>query len=259
MTENEEKPRSVGRSLRRLSSDINVDRFMLMEYLGPIVDGCRSALRVSVDKAKQLHNMSEDEFETFLEEQNISLEKLRKRYEEQIAIRKLHHYEVRGKIVVSPQDIENYYQEHIDDFTEKEKIKIKTIMVKKEGKDGIKESDKARVRIETIVDQNNEILAIIRTQLLSAKEMTQLKNVVGGGKFPMANIKHYFVFDATKTFTHKNVILKMELIPQNHEILSRRIVCPLKPPGKLNKKLRLLLKNQPEKDQDEKNMFLYLN
>ncbi|MHA2005310.1 MAG: hypothetical protein ACW960_14645 [Candidatus Thorarchaeota archaeon] len=67
MTENEEKPRSVGRSLRRLSSDINLDRFMLMEYLGPIVDGCRSALRVSVDKAKQLHNMSEDEFETFMQ------------------------------------------------------------------------------------------------------------------------------------------------------------------------------------------------
>jgi hypothetical protein len=66
LTENDEKPRSIGRSLNQLSSDINVDRFMLMEYLGPVVDGCRSALSVSVEKAKQLHNMSEDEFEEFM-------------------------------------------------------------------------------------------------------------------------------------------------------------------------------------------------
>jgi putative sterol carrier protein len=39
---------------------------MLMEYLGPIVDGCRSALSVSVEKARQLHKMSEDEFEELM-------------------------------------------------------------------------------------------------------------------------------------------------------------------------------------------------
>ncbi|MFW9889528.1 MAG: hypothetical protein ACFFER_15175 [Candidatus Thorarchaeota archaeon] len=66
MTENNERPRSIRRSLIQLSSDINVDRFMLMEYLGPIVDGCRSALSVSVEKARQLHNMPEDEFEELI-------------------------------------------------------------------------------------------------------------------------------------------------------------------------------------------------
>jgi hypothetical protein len=40
---------------------------MLLEYLGPIVDGCRSALGVSVEKARQLHKMSEDEFEEFIQ------------------------------------------------------------------------------------------------------------------------------------------------------------------------------------------------
>lgn len=39
---------------------------MLLEYLGPIVDGCRSALSISVDKARQLHKMSEEEFEEFM-------------------------------------------------------------------------------------------------------------------------------------------------------------------------------------------------
>lgn len=36
---------------------------MLMEYLGPVVDGCRAALNVSLEKAQVLHKMSEDDFE----------------------------------------------------------------------------------------------------------------------------------------------------------------------------------------------------
>ncbi len=36
---------------------------MLMEYLGPVVDGCRAALNVSLEKAQDLHKMSEDDFE----------------------------------------------------------------------------------------------------------------------------------------------------------------------------------------------------
>jgi len=66
LNESKDKPRSIGLSLNQLSTEINVDRFMLLEYLGPIVDGCRSALSISVDKARQLHKMSEEEFEEFM-------------------------------------------------------------------------------------------------------------------------------------------------------------------------------------------------
>jgi hypothetical protein len=34
-----------------------------MEYLGPVVDGCRAALNVSVEKAQVLHKMSDEDFE----------------------------------------------------------------------------------------------------------------------------------------------------------------------------------------------------
>jgi len=36
---------------------------MLMEYLGPVVDGCRAALNVSLEHAQDLNRMSEDDFE----------------------------------------------------------------------------------------------------------------------------------------------------------------------------------------------------
>lgn len=40
---------------------------MLMEYLGPVVDGCRAALSISLEKAKNLHRMSDSEFGNLME------------------------------------------------------------------------------------------------------------------------------------------------------------------------------------------------
>lgn len=59
----DDQPKSLGRSLRHISQNINTDQFMLMEYLGPVVDGCRAALNVSIEKAEDLRKMSEDDFE----------------------------------------------------------------------------------------------------------------------------------------------------------------------------------------------------
>ncbi len=96
---------------------------------------------------------SEEEFNLFLENQGVTLDKLYKRYEEQIAIRKLHQYEVRQKIVVSPLDIETYYNENIEDFTEKEKLKVKTIMIKKSEKEEDEGVDEAKIKIEKIINE----------------------------------------------------------------------------------------------------------
>lgn len=56
-------PKSLERSLLEIASNINNDSFMLMEYLGPVVDGCRAALNVSIDMAQELSKMSEDDFD----------------------------------------------------------------------------------------------------------------------------------------------------------------------------------------------------
>ena len=37
-----------------------------MEYLGPVVDGCRAALNVSIEKAQELHKLTEDDFEEYI-------------------------------------------------------------------------------------------------------------------------------------------------------------------------------------------------
>ncbi len=52
--------------LKQVSSSINQDKFMLMEYLGPAVDGCRAALRVGIERAQDMHKMPESEFEKYM-------------------------------------------------------------------------------------------------------------------------------------------------------------------------------------------------
>ena len=52
--------------LKQVSSGINQDKFMLMEYLGPVVDGCRAAFRVGIERAHDLHRMPESEFGQYM-------------------------------------------------------------------------------------------------------------------------------------------------------------------------------------------------
>ena len=59
----DDEPKSLEKSLRHISQNINSDRFMLMEYLGPVVDGCRAALNVSIVNAQDLNKLSETDFE----------------------------------------------------------------------------------------------------------------------------------------------------------------------------------------------------
>ena len=57
---------TLEKRLRQIANDIEQDRFMLMEYLGPVVDGCRAALNVSVERARTLDEISENEFENYM-------------------------------------------------------------------------------------------------------------------------------------------------------------------------------------------------
>ena len=53
--------------LKGVARELNRDQFMIMEYLGPIVDGSKAALNLSVEKARQLHSISDSAFEEYMD------------------------------------------------------------------------------------------------------------------------------------------------------------------------------------------------
>ncbi len=63
----EEKPRTLLAMLRAMAHEISRDKYMVMEYLGPVVDGCRAALKVSVESAMSLHTLAEATFDQYME------------------------------------------------------------------------------------------------------------------------------------------------------------------------------------------------
>ncbi len=66
MLNSDDETSQLGTRLQNMVDEMNEDRYMLMEYLGPVVDGCRAALQMDVESAKKLDTMSEQEFDEVL-------------------------------------------------------------------------------------------------------------------------------------------------------------------------------------------------
>ncbi len=53
---------SLEESIARVVDAIRENRYLLMEFLSPIIDGCRAAMGVSIETARRLGEMTEEEF-----------------------------------------------------------------------------------------------------------------------------------------------------------------------------------------------------
>ena len=95
---------------------------------------------------------SDDEFEKAIASQGYSVQEMRDMYRRQISIRKLHDMEVRSQVVVSPREIEEYYKNQSSEFAEEEKIKIRSITIRKNEEASEKGiiDETAKQKIETI-------------------------------------------------------------------------------------------------------------
>jgi len=61
--------------------------------------------------------------DAMLEREGMSMKALREKLKKQLMIRKLQDREVRGKVIVSPLEIETFYKENPDKFKRKERVK----------------------------------------------------------------------------------------------------------------------------------------
>ncbi|MCX5665940.1 MAG: peptidylprolyl isomerase [Candidatus Omnitrophica bacterium] len=73
---------------------------------------------------------TEVDLENMLHEQNLTLNELRARYKEKIMIRKLIDQKVGAKIIITPLEVKNYYNNNKDSFMQPEEVRLKTILIK---------------------------------------------------------------------------------------------------------------------------------
>jgi parvulin-like peptidyl-prolyl isomerase len=71
------------------------------------------------------------DFEELVRQQGLSVKELRERIRRQIMVKRLHDSEIRSKIIVSPNEAEDYYKAHLSEFAEQEMIKIRSLTIKR--------------------------------------------------------------------------------------------------------------------------------
>ena len=81
-------------------------------------------------KDTQKRFASPEEFESALQDQNLTLEDLRRRFKDQITIRKLIGREIHSRLMVSPSEVTAYYETHKADFVTPQAVQVATILIR---------------------------------------------------------------------------------------------------------------------------------
>lgn len=147
----EELARQLNEIRLRLLNQIIEDRLVFQEAKTRGIAVEESEVEQVISEFKKQFP-SEEEFEKTMMREGFSVGEIRENSRRQLIIRKLHDMEIRSRVVVSPREIEDYYQEHLHELSEREQIKLSSITVKKSEEAQLKglADEGAKSRIEAI-------------------------------------------------------------------------------------------------------------
>jgi peptidyl-prolyl cis-trans isomerase SurA len=103
-------------------------------------------------KAKMENPNALDEM---LEREGLTMKALRERLRKQTMVRQLQDREIRSKVIVSPVEIEDYFKKNPDQFKAKERIRVRSLTIKKSEEARVKglTDEKAKQRIEFLAQK----------------------------------------------------------------------------------------------------------
>ncbi len=91
-----------------------------------------SSVDDAIETIKANRGMTQEEFVAELKNRGIDYETYRRDLMDYLARSELIDYEIKSRIIVSDEEIQNYYTEHIDDFTSEESVHLATIILNKD-------------------------------------------------------------------------------------------------------------------------------
>lgn len=123
------------------------DKLILSEAKGQGIEIMNKEIENKLQNIKDKFE-TEERFRSALAEQNISLSELRNRLKHDLMKQKLVHKVMGWKVVITPIEVREYYDNYVEDFANPEKAKVLNILIKKEKEGRTKEE--ARFLIEMI-------------------------------------------------------------------------------------------------------------
>ncbi len=102
------------------------------------------------DLMKQMSIESEEEFLRQVELQGMTPETLQKNFEEGLLVQEIRRMEVDNKISVTEEEIGKHYRDHIVEYTEPAKVRLREIVVRFDEGDEVEAGRKARMLLQDI-------------------------------------------------------------------------------------------------------------
>jgi len=117
---------------------------------------------------------SREVFEKTLAQQDISIKDLRARYREQMMVRRLIDRRIGSRITVSPPEIANFYNKHINEFVQPEQIKLSNILIRPKKNMTIEQAERLANEIESRLKEGGAFAGL-------AMEYSEGPNAAEGG------------------------------------------------------------------------------
>jgi parvulin-like peptidyl-prolyl isomerase len=99
---------------------------------------------------KEMKLETEEEFVRQVELQGMSVEQLQKQFEEGLLLQEVRRTEVDNKVSVSEPEIKERYQQHINEYTDPAKVRLREIVVRFDASNEVEQGAKARRLLQEI-------------------------------------------------------------------------------------------------------------
>lgn len=166
----------------------------------------------NVERFKKLKGLSGDKLDRYLQLEGLTLQKFREQIKEQLLQQKLINVEVQSKIVVTPQDVQEYYDNHKKQYSGKTSYHLRHILMKVNGsnqntrdqvyqqmeqiyqrlKAGESFSDLAKVYSQSTTAEDGGDLGFFETRHLAENIRKELAKIDIGGFTPVLDTEQGF-------------------------------------------------------------------
>ncbi len=103
----------------------------------------------AIEKVKQDNQLTHEDLLATLKSQGLTYEKYRESIKKELERLKLINYEVKSKIIIREEEVRNFYQENLDRFKVKDKVRLAMIFIPFEGRD----KERARKKVQEILER----------------------------------------------------------------------------------------------------------
>lgn len=123
--------RMLNEARQKLLNQLIEDRLVFQEAKNQKLEIDDSEIEAKIEEFKKRFK-SDQQMEDALQLEGLNLNDMRDRLRRQAMIQRLHDTEIRSKIVVSPIEIEEYYKEHSNEFANDERLRVRSMTIKKD-------------------------------------------------------------------------------------------------------------------------------